>query len=192
MINRLKELLFPSPINDLNALKDFIFQQSSRTASELVINYAQKRLGKYHYNFSRDNQQYTEEIMHCQAYLHAWLIADFRVLLTRYANLNESLSCSASESLASHLEELNDYFMSTAPASLNNQEIKPQWHTETHQLSQLAKSTGRKLFKLLPLTEHMGQSDELIFHGQLRYTYANFLQSLSKRIKPQQLHTLLQ
>ena len=191
MIETLKRLLLAKPINGLPDLKEFLYQQSAKLAGELVMKYAQKRLGKYHYNFSKDSAEYADTLMAAQVQLHALLLQDIEALLWRLGNSVAVIERGKRVLLQQQCEAIHRRYINTAPRQIQADLTQLYWHSGYVRLADLAKQTGEKLFALLPLTEHMAKSDVSIFQGQLRYSYANFLQQLDKRITPQRLYALL-
>lgn len=191
MIQKVIRSLFAcKKISTLDDLFKFVVKHSSQMSGELVVKYSQKRLGKIHYTLSKNDKNYAKELVSCQSQLHSWVMLDYYCLLMK---LTELPSTQASGKLIECLLQIHKDYVNSAPtelvyaSNLCTQDFQQQKIT----LRDIANNTGKKLFKLLPMTDQIQESDVAIFQGQVRLSYINFLTNLDRRIKPTEFKNIL-
>ena len=175
-------------IDDLNL---FVHNYCAKGAGQLVIKYAQKRLGKIHYNLAKDDDSYAQELVRCQTKIHAELVADIGHLIAFWLKY---LSIEKNSALLDLVKKVHQQYINTAPSKyqVQSQLADRHFNKEQQELKKLAQQTGKFLFKLLPMTENLRRSDVSIFQGQVRLFYIQFLQDLTKKVNKEQLQKILQ
>ena len=177
-------------IHNKDDLKDFLYSYSAKNAGQLIIKYAQKRLGKIHYNLTRDDDNYNREIVRCQIAIHAEILADMGHLLARLSKLP---NVATNEVLKNSLIEAHDIYVTSSPDWYqgSSQMTSKHLNRENQELKELASQTGAFLYKLLPMTEDLRKSNVIIFQNQIRLIYIQFLEQFSKRLTIEKLQTIV-
>ena len=190
LTKRLKEYWknHSSKITSLEQLQEMISEQSAKACGEIVLKYAQKRLGKAHFLLAKTTPEYSQDLINCQAKLHAEIVADMYVILLRLC------SCEAENStLKSIMEKVHQDYVASVPQEYV---VKPylssqHFEREAVKLGDLASSTGTKLFKILPAKSGLLPGNASIFQGQIRLAYISFLEKLGKKTDAKNLKLLL-
>lgn len=184
-------------------LYEFLYAYSTKHAADVVIKYAQKRLGKIHYNLVLDDVHYSRELIRCQIVIHAEILADMGHLV---AGLSKLSHVAESVILQRTLCEVHRMYVRSSPdwyddpsddqkdkknEDSNSNKNKKYFDRTDKVLRDLSAHTGSFLFRLLPMTEHLQPSDVMIFQGQIRLIYIAFLEQLRKRIATDDLQKML-
>jgi hypothetical protein len=178
-------------IEDIADLKNFLYSYSAKNSGQIIVKYAQKRLGKIHYNLTRENEDYNQELIRCQITIHAEILADLGHLIARLSKIE---NVKQSKKLQQSIIEAHTIYVTSSPDWYEGEEKLTEQHfNRAHQeLKELSIHTGKILFHLLPMTENLRKSNILIFQNQIRLVYIQFLEQLGKRITIDKLTTLIQ
>lgn len=190
IIKRLRQAWSIKKIHTGDNLGEFLYTFSAKNAGQLIIKYAQKRLGKIHYNLAQDDDNYNHELVRCQIAIHAEILADMGHLVARLCQLSNA---SESDVLKNNLIDAHRIFVTSSPDWYDGESELNHTHLNRGDkvLKELSIDTGEFLFRLLPMTDNLRKSDVTIFQGQIRLVYIEFLEQLGRRIKTKDLQTLV-
>ena len=158
----------------------FFAQRSGRIAGRIVMGFSQKRLGKKHVAWVR-NEDYSRDLVKAQIRIHARIICDLY-------GLSLSLSAFYGEKKKAFLKALlarvhADYITTSPPQFGFEYDLNDgDWVEKKSGLREVALRAGREIYAALPLTENMSSDNVEIFQGQIRLHYANLVSELEKRI----------
>ncbi len=149
------------------------------------MKYAQKRLGKIHYTLSKDDVHYANDLINCQIKLHAEVLSDYLTMVSRVLHID---NLDDYPRITQLFALVHDSYVQSAPTNDWQSALTPEHLIlKEETLAQLTKKTGKKLFKLLPVTGDLLAGNVQIFQGQVRLEYINFLDELGRRIKTEEV-----
>ncbi len=172
---------FPEKITHYDDLTEFLHSFSTRCAGGLVLSYAQKRTGKLHFKLAKE-KDYADALIKAQIGLHAEVLSDLWFLTLKFLKLPRKGFEKTGQEI---LLELHNRYVATSPTdtmmppALKKRHFSPKEET----LKEFAEKSGKELFKLLPLTENLLDSNEEAFIGQLRLRYIGYFEKLDKRLE---------
>lgn len=153
-----------------------------------MLKYAYKRLGKVHFLLAKSTPAYSQDLINCQAQLHAEVIADIYLLLLHLCHYE-----TGNDRLQLIMQQVHQDYIASVPNNYSSQTYLSEGHfkREPMKLGQLANNTGIALFKMLPAQSDLLPGNARIFQGQVRVAYIAFLEKLGDKIHAKQLQDLL-
>ncbi len=170
----------PLPITTTDGLRIFLQEKVARMSGEIVIKYAQKRLGKLHYSLAKTDTNYTKDLVNCQIKIHAQMLSDVMVMICQ---LLKTVDSEQAPQLVEIMHRVHNTYVESAPKGYDVEPALAQrlMSQEKKKVGELAKKTGILVFKTLPVTSDLLPGNAQIFQGQVRLLYISFLQEFGKR-----------
>ncbi len=187
IIPKIKLILSPPKVTNTDEFSEFLYDFSTRAAGGIVLSYAQKRTGKLHFKLAKE-KNYADDLIKAQIILHAEILSDLWFLTLEFLKLPHKPLAKLNYEI---LQNLHHRYFITAPTQTKlAQALKKRHFTANVQgIKELANKSGDILFKILPLTENLLDSNREVFAGQLRARYIGFLEKLDKRADKDSLIT---